>query len=208
MKRIILASKSTRRIQLLKEAGFDVIVIPSNAKEIVKPGITPAETVKELSRAKAESVRKILSTGIDDINNNYENQYAISNSTPILSEDLPIVAADTIVYRNSIIGKPKDKEDAYNILMDLSGKSHEVYTGVTIQSILDSEYNIQFVDKTTVFFKEYNPEDISDYLNTEEPYDKAGAYAIQGYFGRFIDHIDGDYNNVMGLPVYRLIEYL
>lgn len=206
---IILASKSPRRIELLEKAGFVVTSIPANTEENINPQWGPEETVINLSMEKAQAVRNVLKQIIGDSNNDYVNFPSnYSALTAVLSEDLPIIAADTIVYLDNIIGKPRDKDDALSILMKLSGKEHKVYTGVIILSLLDGSRKISFVDETSVFFKEYSPHDIEDYLNTDEPYDKAGAYAIQGYFGRFIDHIEGDYSNVMGLPIPRLLEEL
>ena len=181
--KIILASKSPRRIELLKEAGFDVIVIPANIEEFVDPNLPPDEVVKSLALQKATAVKESLSV------------------------DVPIIAADTVVYLDEIIGKPSDRADAERILMHLSGKEHQVYTGV---AILSSEKTdpIIFAEKTSVFFKPYTLNDLQEYLDTDEPYDKAGAYAIQGYFGQFIDHIDGDYSNVMGLPVESVLKSL
>lgn len=216
-RKIILASKSPRRIELLTKAGFEVEVVPANIKEVVAPGLAPEEVVKKLALQKASAVRRELDEKHSD-------------NTEI------ILAADTIVYLDGIIGKPQDREDAERILMKLSGKPHQVYTGVAIiytreakecagcttcpsestscpsscakKPRKNARYGLVFSERTDVFFKSYTLDEIQDYLDTDEPYDKAGAYAIQGYFGRFIDHIDGDYNNVMGLPVDALIEKL
>lgn len=184
-KSIILASKSPRRIELLEKAGFDVIVMPADIDEYVDPALAPEEVVKSLALQKATAVKDACT----------------------FSTDAPIIAADTIVYLDEIIGKPAHRADAEKILMHLSGKEHQVYTGVAILSLLDDE-KIVFAEKTSVFFKPYTLEDLQEYLDTDEPYDKAGAYAIQGYFGQFIDRIDGDYSNVMGLPVDAVIQHL
>ena len=181
-KKIILASKSPRRIELLTKAGFDVDVKPADIDEIVEPGLKPHEVVMSLAKQKAHAVRNTVDVGNDII-----------------------VAADTTVYLDEIIGKPTGREDAEKILMHLSGKSHQVYSGV---AILTSNAEVIFAERTDVFFKKYTADEIQDYLDTEEPYDKAGAYAIQGYFGRFIDHIEGDYDNVMGLPMNSLLKML
>ena len=217
-RKIILASKSPRRIELLTKAGFDVEVVPANINEVIAPGLAPADVVKKLALQKASAVRREL----DEKRANIEKEEICDNDI--------IVAADTIVYLDGIIGKPNDREDAEKILMDLSGKTHQVYTGVAIiytgeakecaactkgcpsscakKARKNARYALVFSERTDVFFKSYTLDEIQDYLDSDEPYDKAGAYAIQGYFGRFIDHIDGDYNNVMGLPVDALIEKL
>ena len=183
-KRIVLASSSPRRIELLKREGLQITVIPADIDESLPDDIGPEEAVKSLALKKASYVANTV-------------------STDVLSS-VPIIAADTVVYLNSIIGKPRSREDALRILMDLSGKEHYVYTGV---AIITSKQKV-FCEETRVVFKDYSPADLEDYLSTEEPYDKAGAYAIQGYFSRFIDHIDGDYDNVVGLPVTRLLQEL
>ncbi|MBO4236016.1 MAG: septum formation protein Maf [Firmicutes bacterium] len=186
---MILASKSPRRIELLTKAGFDVVVMPADIEERVDPELKPHEVVMSLAKQKAYAVR--------------ESVYACSN--PLSAQTDIIVAADTIVSLDEIIGKPTNVADAEKILMHLSGRKHQVYSGV---AILTYNAEIIFAEKTDVFFKPYAASDIKDYLGTDEPYDKAGAYAIQGYFGRFIDHIEGDYDNVMGLPVSTLVRYL
>ena len=183
-KKIILASASPRRTELLKEIIEDFEIIPSNCKEYLPPTITPIDAVMLLAYEKAWDV------------------YSRSNYD---SSSILVIGADTVVDNGQIIEKPKDKNDALTMLLDLSGKAHMVHTGV---SIIGNGIKEVFYDSTKVFFKKYTADDLKEYLETDEPYDKAGAYAIQGYFGRFIDHIDGDFNNVMGLPTYRLSKYL
>ncbi len=220
-KKVILASGSPRRVELIKKAGFDPIIIPANIEESVPSGLSPEETVMHLAFQKASAVRRMLG-GMMGMMNDVSEKADINDQetirTSLLSENLPIIGADTIVYfdeevndnasTSGIIGKPKDRDDALDILMALSGKPHKVYTGVAILPLLSSQEDQIFFDETTVFFKSYTPDDLQEYLDTDEPYDKAGAYAIQGYFGRFIDHIEGDYDNVMGLPVTKLVEHL
>ena len=224
--KIILASGSPRRIEMLKNAGFDPIIIPADIDESIDSSLSPAEIVKDLARQKSRHVKeKILGImepkDLDEINDSSvktsydagQLTYDARQSTKsifihLLSGNMPIIAADTIVYYDTIIGKPKDKNDALNILMKLSGNEHKVYTGVSILSTLNENTDISFTEETSVYFKKYSEDDLADYLNTDEPYDKAGAYAIQGYFSRFIDHIEGDYDNVVGLPLTRLIQAL
>ena len=211
-KTIILGSGSPRRIELLQNEGLNVIVIPPDIDEVVDYTLSPDKIVESLALQKATAVRdKLLemmgaeSSGFSEPEGPSPSDFV--PSTALLSSNLPIIAADTIVYHDKIIGKPKDREDALNILMELSGKEHQVYSGVAILELQGPRQDV-FNEKTSVYFKEYTEADISSYLDTDEPYDKAGAYAIQGYFGRFIDHIDGDYHNVMGLPVNTLLRYL
>ena len=200
MNKIVLASKSPRRIELLTKAGFDVIVMPANIEEYVEPGLPAEDVVKSLALQKAKAVKESLINKMSDSQDLHKSPAEIELNTPI-------IAADTIVYLDEIIGKPADRLDAQKILMHLSGKEHQVYTGVAMLSLHNDE-EVVFSEKTSVFFKAYSLDDLTEYLDTDEPYDKAGAYAIQGYFGKFIDHIDGDYSNVMGLPVDSVIQHL
>ena len=186
--------------------GYGVIVLSANTKEEADPSLSPEETVKTLALQKALATQEMLSQNPSLIKEAIRD---FDDCPEAETLDFPILAADTIVYLDEIIGKPKDKEDALKILMNLSGKEHKVYTGVAILPLKkDTDSPILFSEETSVFFKSYTEEDLAEYLETDEAYDKAGAYAIQGYFGKFIDRIEGDYENVMGLPVYRLSDYL
>ena len=119
-------------------------------------------------------------------------------------KDFVVISADTIVaIEGKILGKPKDKSDARQMLKTLSGRKHRVYTAVFVYNSLKDSYE-SFVEDTPVEVASLSSEEIEDYLEKKEPYDKAGAYAIQGYFSRYIVGIGGDYYNVMGLPVGRL----
>ena len=187
MNNLILASGSARRIALLKTAGIDPIIKPAEIDETLPEGISPRDAVMFLAFKKALHVEsECLGT----------------------YDGFTIIGADTVVaLGDQIMGKPKDKDEALEILLSLSGKSHKVYTGVALIKVGESTRTV-FVDETTVYFKSYNSAELEDYLNTDEPYDKAGAYAIQGYFGRYVANYDGDYNNVIGLPTKRLIPML
>ena len=176
---MILASQSPRRIELIREAGFDVQVIPADIDESARPGEGPFELVERLARAKAEAV---------------SSAHAAPGET--------VVAADTIVALDGeLLGKPADEADARRMLRALSGKTHQVATGVCIAhgECIDS-----FVDITDVTFYELSDAEIDAYVATGEPMDKAGAYGIQGFGALLIEGIQGDYYNVMGLPVCRL----
>lgn len=183
MKKLILASQSPRRQELLAmlEIPFDVIV--SETEEI----ITQTDSVKiteELSVRKAEAVAHKVN-------------------------DAVIIGADTIVSIDGrILGKPRDIEDARDMIALLQGRSHMVYTGVTIWEVA-SEGNSRvctFSEGTKVKVAPMSEEEIETYIASGEPYDKAGGYGIQGTFGKFIEGIEGDYYNVVGLPVHRLYE--
>ena len=183
MQKIILASGSPRRKQLLEwaEIPFDVIV--SDTDESYPSDLSFEETAIHIARNKALAVQQL---------NN-------SHST--------ILAADTIVVCNDrIIGKPKDRQDAINILTELSGNTHRVITGV---AILKNNAAQSFADVTTVVFHELTQEQIEFYIDKYKPYDKAGAYAIQEWIGVVgIKSVNGDFYNVMGLPVSRVVQAL
>lgn len=179
--KIILASASPRRRELLSLAGIEYEVIPSECEEILPDEITPDEAVKELARQKAE-----------DVFNRYP--------------DSMIIAADTVVaLGNSILGKPKNEEDAFNMLSSLSGKIHTVYTGVCIRTQRKTEI---FYSATDVEFYPLTEKEINDYITTGEPMDKAGAYGIQGKGSLLVKGIHGDYFNVVGLPLAETVRHI
>lgn len=183
MKKIILASSSPRRKELLKKAGLKFKIVPSSFNEEIKQNLTPVKLVKSLSLQKAKNVAKKEKNAI-------------------------IIAADTIVlFNNQIIGKPKNKTHARQILQKLSGKAHLVITAFTIINSVDNKTVTRAV-KTTVYMKKMTDKEIDDYINTKEPLDKAGGYGIQGLGGKFIAKIKGDYFNVVGLPLPALIKSL
>ena len=175
---IILASQSPRRKELMGQIGLKFKVVVSHVDEHVEGNPSPAEMVEELSLRKARAVAR----QVDD-------------------DDL-VIAADTVVaLEGTVLGKPEDERDAFSMLSALSGNRHYVYTGVTVirggQAVTQHEV-------TTVTFRALEPAEISSYIATGEPMDKAGAYGIQGLGALLVSGIDGDYFNVMGLPVYRL----
>lgn len=172
---IILASKSPRRLELMKYITEDFVVKSADADESLPKGIAPEEAVLRLSAIKAE---------------------------PFRSEDDIVIGADTVVaLGKKILGKPKNDDEARAMLRSLSGKSHNVYTGVTI---IHSQESVSFAVATKVTFYELTDEDIERYIKTGEHRDKAGSYAIQGYGSLFVKEIKGDYFNVVGLPISKL----
>jgi len=185
---IILASSSPRRIEILREEGINPIIIKPEVDENVDAQMNMEDTVMFLALKKAISVEITLL-----------NQIVNKNSV--------IIGADTIVYSDRIIGKPETKKEAFNILSELNGKSHLVATGVALIEPF-SERRKVFYETTRVYFKKYSKADILAYINTDEPYDKAGGYAIQGAWGKFIDHIEGDFENVIGFPITRIKDEL
>ena len=187
--KIILASQSPRRSQLLQwaEIPFEVIIVPTD--ESYPSNLHPKEIAIHIAYNKAIAVKKNLDNSVTNGN------------------DYPILAADTIVVlENKIIGKPKDRDDAIKTLTDLSGKTHSVITGVCI---LFHEKKILFADETFVEFDELTQRQIEYYIDNYKPFDKAGSYAIQEWIGVIgIKSIKGDFYNVMGLPVNHVAKEL
>ncbi len=194
---IILASASPRRRELLTQIGLEFTVIPAKGEEVITSRM-PSDVVMELAAAKASEVYESHRMQMAQA----KTQEA-DNADPLL-----VIGADTIVaYQGTILGKPFDEEDARRILNLLSGHTHEVYTGVSlIYQRGEERQQIRFYEKTRVSMYPITPEEITDYIKSGEPMDKAGAYGIQGLAARFIKRIDGDYNNVVGLPVGSLYQ--
>jgi septum formation protein len=191
--RIILASSSPRRIEMMKNNGFDPIIMPSSADETLPFELSMAQSVMFLALKKALNVEKLW---LDEINRRETD-----------SEPTVLIAADTVVYKNGIIGKPADEADALRTLKLLNNTSHFVATGVALIRPGHPKRQI-FHDVTEVFFKNYKDEDIIKYLETEEPWDKAGSYAIQGLWGNYVSHIVGNYDNVIGFPWHLIKQKL
>jgi septum formation protein len=180
MQKIILASQSPRRRQLLEWAEVPFEILVKETDESYPAGLTLEEIAIHIARNKALAVKQQKNITI------------------------PVLAADTIVVlQEKIIGKPKDREDAVQILTSLSGKQHQVITGVVI---LHKEKEIAFAETTIVQFHELSPAQIEFYVDNYKPYDKAGAYAIQEWIGVIgIKGVQGDFYNVMGLPVSKVV---
>jgi septum formation protein len=204
MERVILASASPRRAELLRAAGIEFDVMPANADETVHAGETTESYVRRVAEAKARAVMAAAA-------------------------GRPVVAADTVVVVDDVIlGKPAGREDAKRMLRLLSGRAHEVLTAVSLSRgpeppsppggfggpggsaphlVTGSAPHVDTrIELTTVEFAVLSERDIDWYVDTGEPYDKAGAYAIQGYASRFIMRIAGSYSNVVGLPVSTLFQ--
>lgn len=198
MGQIILASASPRRKELLEQIGISFEVCPAKGEEMITSTL-PSAVVSELSAQKAREVAGML------------KQYGDSHRELMTPQDMMVLGADTVVsVDNQILGKPKNEADAARMLRMLSGRTHEVYTGVTIVLMSKSgkagEHT--FYEKTAVTMREMSEEEIERYIATGEPMDKAGAYGIQGKCAIYIDKIEGDYNNVVGLPVSAIYHEL
>ena len=239
--RLVLASASPRRRELLSQIGLEFTVMPSTKEENAKATEAGA-LVQELSRQKAVDIWEQLSGGqgqnpdanqeqlsdanqeqISDANQGQnpdanQEQLSDANQKQISGEmrepnlngkrqpELLVIGADTVVCcEGKILGKPHSREAAAEMLTALQGRSHEVYTGVTLYSQSEA---VTFFECTQVEFYPMTEAEISDYIDSKEPMDKAGAYGIQGLGARFVKGIRGDYNNVVGLPVGRLYQEL
>lgn len=190
--KIILASASPRRREIMNKHGIDPIILPTDTDETLIGNPSMTEAVEDLSHRKALACYEKIKSDTE-LSKKYSGHI--------------IIGADTIVYTDRILGKPENADDARHMLESYRDTYHYVLTGISLIEV-DSGSSEVMSDVTKVWCVNYSDEDIEDYINREEPYDKAGAYAIQGYFGRYIDHIEGDYENVMGLPFYRIEEKL
>lgn len=185
--KIILASGSPRRKELLLQIGIVPEIIVSHVEEKVTSDV-PAEVVMSLAEQKAVDVAKEMPEG-----------------TVILGSDT-VVAAD-----GKILGKPKSHEEAYEMIRRLAGRSHQVYTGVCLVKKGpegEADTVVSFYDETDVNVSPMTEKEIREYADSEEPMDKAGSYAVQGFFARYIDGLKGSYANVMGLPVHLVYQEL
>ena len=199
-KKIILASASPRRRELLTQIGLDFDIVVSETEEKIT-STEPAKVVEELSAQKAEAVwEKLVSDICDAAQECRESTMAGS----------VVLGADTVVACDGkILGKPVDIENATRMLRMLQGRGHEVYTGVTIIYEENGERKtLTFHEKTIVHFYPMTDAQIREYVATGDPMDKAGSYGIQGFCARYIRGIEGDYNNVVGLPVGRVYQEL
>ncbi len=186
MMQIVLASQSPRRSELLKQLGLNFVIKTSFVDESNSRGLKASELVQYLAFEKARVIAEDSS----------------------LNRETIVIGADTVVVREgAILGKPRDREDAFNMLKSLSGRWHEVMTGVAVIDINSFRYD-KSIETTRVKMKELKDETINAYIDSGEPLDKAGAYGIQGLGAVLIDRIEGCYFNVVGLPISKLCDTL
>lgn len=190
---MILASQSPRRRELLEQAGFELSLAPADIDESRLPGERPVELVERLAREKAEAALAGLGAAR-------------------LAGQGALVAADTIVWTaDDVLGKPADATDATRMLRELSGRTHHVSTGACLVALSpagEPTARTSFVETTDVIFWDLTDEEVAAYVDSGEPLDKAGAYGIQGAGRLLVRRISGDYQNVVGLPVARLVREL
>lgn len=179
MKKLILASSSPRRAELMKQIGLNFEIKVSSVDEALLPGLSPPELVERLAESKAAAVARELNDGI-------------------------VIGADTVVvWREQVMGKPLSEAEAFDMLSKLQGGVHEVFTGVALIDVRSGKVLVSH-EKTRVFFRAVEEEEISRYVASREPFDKAGAYGVQGLAAIFIRRLEGCYTNVVGLPLARL----
>ena len=184
--RLILASASPRRADLLRAAGFTFDTVVADVDEAVRPGESPALHVRRLAAEKSAA--------------------ALGGPAKAGRHDACVLAADTtVVIDNEILGKPRDDHDAAAMLERLSGRRHDVLTGVSIRR---NAFEVGRVESTAVSFAALTPDEVAWYVGSGEGRDKAGGYAIQGLASRFVTRIEGSYSNVVGLPVAAVVELL
>ncbi len=177
--KLVLASSSPRREELLNQLDLDFTIVPSKINEKQFTSLSPVKRVVALARAKAEEVAELV-------------------------EDTIIIAADTVVvHNNKLLGKPVDRENAREMLEELQGEKHTVLTGLAVLSTENDVSSLKH-DQTEVYMRSLNEKEITAYVDTGEPMDKAGSYGIQGLGGIFIEKINGSYFNVVGLPIHKL----
>jgi len=185
---LVLASASPRRQELLRNAGIEFVVQPANIPEIRLLSESPKEFAERMAREKASTI------------------WNDAGSAHPLQRAQKVLGADTVVaIEDQVLGKPRDSEDAVRMLRLLSGRKHFVITGVCL---LGDEFEDVRSETTHVYFSELSEPEIRSYVDSGEPMDKAGAYAIQGLASRWISKIEGDYNNVVGLPVDLVLRML
>ncbi len=190
MKKIILASQSPRRSEILKKANYDFVSIPTHVSEIPDKNLTLDEQIMDIARRKARfCLATLQGQRLADESDRHEHL---------------ILAADTMVcLSDQILGKPASQVEAFQFLNLLSGKIHHVKTAVIILDV-NSHDEVSLIETTEVTFRNLSESEIWDYIKTGEPMDKAGAYAIQGLGKKFVTHFNGDFDNVVGLPLHAI----
>ncbi len=209
-RKCILASGSPRRIEIMRANGIDPLIMPAKIEENIPPVCGMCETVMFLALKKAKWVEeKYLNETLTDFTSDLsvDAERSVDFQKQAGKQAAVILAADTIVYKDGIMGKPKDRQDAFRMLSSLRNDVHYVVTGVALVEAGCQNARV-FAEVTKVFVKNFTDEQLNAYLDTDEPYDKAGGYAIQGLFGEYIDHIEGSYDNVVGFPWEKIVKEL
>ena len=186
MKQLILASQSPRRSEILKNAGYQFVSFPVYVSEIPNKNLSLDEQILDIARRKAEAAPQAL------------------RDQGLYDKNALVLTADTMVcFNGSALGKPADENEAAEFLRLLSGRNHQVKTAVYLLDLGTGEL-MSHIETTEVYFKKISETEIQEYIRTGEPLDKAGAYAIQGLGGKFVEKYAGDFNNVVGLPLHAV----
>jgi septum formation protein len=212
-RRLVLASASPRRAELLTAAGFTFELLAVDLDERAQPGEAPADYVRRLAAEKSARAFELLEDSAREGSGaRGEREVRIAEERPRAREvtfrpsEVVVLGADTaVVVGGEILGKPADDGDAGRMLRLLSGRAHEVMTGISLRSAAGE---VGGIETTTVWFARLSPDDIAEYVAGGEGRGKAGAYAIQGFAARFIPRIEGSYSNVVGLPIALVSETL
>ena len=206
--RLILASASPRRAELLRSAGYAFDVVVADVDESIHQGESPSTYVRRLAADKSAAVLSTLAQSLvgSGFSRTSEGERVVDGPPKGGPHDVVVLGADTtVVVDGEVLGKPRDDEEGRQMLRRLSDKTHQVLTGISLRQ---GAYEVGRVETTTVSFRPLTDEDISWYVASGEGRDKAGGYAIQGLASRFIPSIAGSYSNVVGLPVACLDELL
>jgi nucleoside triphosphate pyrophosphatase len=204
--RLVLASASPRRAELLTAAGFTFEVLAVDLDERARPGEAPADYVSRLAAEKTARVLELLDEAAEEKPRAREAEGPNEMGVRLRASEVVILGADTaVVVGGEILGKPAHDGDAARMLRLLSGRAHDVMTGISLRSPAGE---VSGIETTTVWFAPLSPDEIAAYVARGEGRDKAGAYAIQGFAARFIPRIEGSYSNVVGLPIARVSEAL
>lgn len=192
MRKIILASQSPRRSEILKKANYDFVSYPTHVSEIPDKNLNIDQQIIDIARRKAKFC-------YDQVKQSQAHGLARPDTANFV-----ILAADTMVcLLDQILGKPDNEQMAFDFLISLSGRTHQTKTAVVLIDMATGE-ETSLIETTDVKFKELTNEEIWDYIKTGEPMDKAGAYGLQGLGGKLVEHITGDYDNVVGLPLHAV----
>lgn len=209
-RKYILASGSPRRIEMMRAHNIEPLIMPASIEENIPPKNDMCETVMFLALKKAKAVENEYLSAYEEsksesvsADSSHIDDVHLSDAVENRAVKPIILAADTIVYKDEIMGKPKDRSDAFRMLSSLRNDVHYVVTGCALVEAGSQNARV-FAEITKVFVKNFSDDELNAYLDTDEPYDKAGAYAIQGVFAAYIDHIEGDYDNVVGFPWKRI----
>ncbi len=204
---IVLASSSPRRVDLLRSLGLDFDVVPSHVDETVEGRVAPEQMVVDLAVAKAREVAGLIGRGRQRVVRDPAGNATAAGAAGRTQPAFVLGADTTVVLDEEIIGKPGSPEEAAAMLAQLSGRCHQVYTGVALLQLPENRLETG-CQVSRVYFRPMLPAEIDAYVATGEPMDKAGAYALQGTGSAFVEKIEGCFTNIIGLPVPLVVEIL